>query len=299
MKPKSFDQVVESLGYLGYSPTEDELATAKALFEGRTRQQVLYGPAKASLRTVQKVIALIGWDLTWRTISTKSRLERVQAARREAAKAYASSKPEDLRLVLAKLGDTPEPWHLKAASLLWNGENSSVVRRMLRVGDSKVQAVATRIGWDLSWRTISHMKRPPNKVRMAGMFTTDQVVELYDKQGLTLQAIGDRAGVSRERVRQILEATGHDYVADRKKRRDEQKEKDRLDRKQKRFDHFKGTYASRYAEAIALWDAGVTTKAMAKLLKTTKVNVGAIIHRGRHKYGLFPYRRPEYGKGVS
>ena len=186
---------------------------------------------------------------------------------------------------------------LLIAELLWKGANASTIRKLVHTGDSKIQKVATLIDWDLTWRNISRQQRSNRKTfRTAGCLTTPEIVRLYRDEKLTLHQIGERAGVSRERVRQVLESTGHDYpterITQRKAARQRDQEARRTEHREKMQALRRAYFIKKYGIMIELWDVGAPLTEIASKIGKTVVHTGTIIHQGRHKWGLFSYRNP-------
>lgn len=109
---------------------------------------------------------------------------------------------------------------------------------------------------EYSSTSVSNIKKVSStitKLREAKLEKSNQFLELY-KQGLPYQDIGDQHGLSRERVRQILDINPafHEYLQEREKAEaiaeEEKKERDKQELYAK-------TLAARYPERVAeLWD---------------------------------------------
>lgn len=301
MSKPTFDEVLSRLQASGLNSQEDRVI-ALNLWNGETRQHVIYTItqefSQTSPRRVDLVIHRIGWDITWRKISPLSRVPPARSRGLASDIPTAKTKPSDMKVVLERLGDSPAPWEYEVAQQLWNGENVSAVRDTLHCGDSKIQFVAAKIGWDITWRNISHLleaNRPPHR---AGSMTAPEIVRLYMQENLTLQAIGKKAGVSRERIRQILESTGIDHTGNRLRTRIALRERTqemlRRHRKEGKYAKSRAGYLKRHALEADMWDRGFTHRQIAAARKTTVFNISSIIHRGRRMYGMFPYRYQRY-----
>lgn len=82
---------------------------------------------------------------------------------------------------------------------LMSGKSISSVQKETNQPYKVVRAVADDIGWDPSWRLLANKHRSTLE---------KDIVRLVIEKGLNLREIGDIHGMSRERVRQILETQG-------------------------------------------------------------------------------------------
>jgi AraC-like DNA-binding protein len=84
----------------------------------------------------------------------------------------------------------------KVEEMLRAGITLSDIETELKMTHIAVKQIADEIGWDISWRKDKYDKHTEKY---------DTIADLIVNEKLTLREVGDRFGVSRERVRQILE----------------------------------------------------------------------------------------------
>jgi hypothetical protein len=181
---------------------------------------------------------------------------------REATKGFGRSQ----RLILSSLYLSPRPIRQFSSvkSAVFNLQNRGLIE--LR-GD---QVFLTELGqavceaWqekndgesDFLSETNSEQKKEPSKLtqlRQAKLERSNQFLELY-KQGLSYQDIGDQHGLSRERVRQILNINPafHEYLKEREEA-EAAAEREKKERDKQEF--YSRSLAALYRERVAeLWD---------------------------------------------
>jgi hypothetical protein len=147
-----------------------------------------------SQASVQKVAASIGWNISWRKVSERGNV-------------YAVPRTID--------SETES----RIEALLRSGNSLIDCVTKIGVNITTIKTVAHKIGWDVRWR------------KTRGQVNFDEAAAAY-REGQTLEKISNKYGVSRERVRQVLEAGGFDVTAEFAKRRLEKKAK-RKEEKQK------------------------------------------------------------------
>lgn len=158
-----------------------------------------------------------------------------------------------------------------------------------------VRTFAMLAGWSCAWRRGSG--KPP---LMVGCMLTAKCVDLYVNERKPITEIGRMAGVTRERIRQVLTLSGvavpsikREKWAEARKRRAEEMQKAHAERIRLR----KEKRNARYAKWVELWNAYPNESASAtarRIGEATGLNwqhVVVEIHSARKRYGLFP-RRP-------
>ncbi|MGC4055839.1 MAG: sigma factor-like helix-turn-helix DNA-binding protein [Paludibaculum sp.] len=85
---------------------------------------------------------------------------------------------------------------------IFQGDNLYRVGEAFDLSWHHLRPVADHLGWSLSWRVLGR-----NRKMTVGSMSVEEVIRRH-LAGETLQAIGDLAGVTRERIRQIIKREG-------------------------------------------------------------------------------------------
>lgn len=182
---------------------------------------------------------------------------------------------EDIRQVLA---------------MLVAGRPKAAVGHTFGITFLKMAEVCDYIGWGLHWRI---------KKQTVGAMTVEEVKKRYNA-GETNEAIAKIAGVSRERVRQVVEREGLrprlELIHENRMRRAaesqaEQEQKKQASRERKAAQLAKLT--EDMAEAQRLWAQGASRSEIAKAYGQNIRTMDWQIHRARKFLGpeWFPYRK--------
>ncbi len=203
--------------------------------------------------------------------------------------------PAVLRIAKAK--------HLDAAQLrriaarLKKGDSKQAIRRDEELSYERVDAVARAMGWKRDWLSAAVWDHR----RTCGI-DEKEVLTRFDR-GETLQAIGDRAGITRERVRQIVRDSGRTprrvaqkpQVEERRRSRERERVRRRLQRQvdvlrrrreaDKRLEKY-------LVKANALWREGRSISQIAKAYRVPSNSMGWYIFMARSRLGAvwFPRR---------
>lgn len=175
---------------LGRTPSEIEDAVAQ-YEEGATRHQVSgatrIGPQ--NLRIIEK-----SFGITPARASTKPMLELIRQSREEGETVpldtVAKAAGVDIDTAESIAQDLRDGMHLQDA----------VVKHSLPY--ARLRLISEAIGWQPSWRPVGYLTDGK-----CGTMLISEMLRLFD-DGLSLTLIGAKAGVSRERVRQIAKAHG-------------------------------------------------------------------------------------------
>jgi hypothetical protein len=177
--------------------------------------------------------------------------------------------------------------------LSWAGER-------LHLSPKRARDVATEIGWDRTWVESSTWQS--SKSERIGRLTRTKICALF-KQNQTLEQIGNRAGVSRERIRQIVRDAGiearnvtrakarfarllDDVERTVRKQREEPARRKRRQLEQRR-------HLTRFLKkARRLWDAGALIAEIADAYGVSTNSMSWHLHAGRVHLGWFPHRQP-------
>lgn len=127
----------------------------------------------------------------------------------------------------------------------------------------------------------------------------ETIVYMFEVENKTLQEIGDVAGISRERVRQIVEKAGCKprRVANRERReimKSVELEEKKLKAEVRKLERMQQTHSKnlkQYGELLELWESNYTITEIAVRLGKSEGYVGGTISRLRSRWGWFKYRR--------
>lgn len=178
------------------------------------------------------------------------------------------------------------------------------IARDMRISWLALRAFATEVGYDPAWKRV-HMT-PPSKT--VGCMTKMDVLRRFDA-GETLDSIAKRAGVSRERIRQVAEKAGrHARQAGRHRTAVRRRAKIRaaIERRQAQLPaKMKRTAERRRKKEVRfltvarkLWRRGQTIRAIAQVYGLTTNSMGWWIYVGRKHLRWFPHRQAQR-KSVS
>ncbi|MBA3845657.1 MAG: hypothetical protein H0X45_03305 [Planctomycetes bacterium] len=193
--------------------------------------------------------------------------------------------------------------HLDAAQLrrisarLKAGDSKQAIRRDEKLSYERVDAVARAMGWKRDWLAAAVWDH-----RRTCVIDEKEVLKRFDA-GETLQAIGERAGITRERVRQIVRDSGRTprrvaqkpQVEERRRERERQRARARLQRQvdalRRRRDADKRLEKT-LTKANALWRAGSSISQIAKTYRVPSNSMGWYIFMARSRLGAqwFPRR---------
>lgn len=194
--------------------------------------------------------------------------------------------------------ESPRQDYVNIALDLWAGLRKAEVARSRGYSYAFVTAVACAIGWTRDW-VIGPIAgaRAGTKPRASviGTMKVEEMLLRFDA-GEHLGSIGKRAGVSRERVRQVAKMHGRKPRAEvrahmKEVRRAQQVQEAaarRLERKTATIEAIK----KRWARAERMWREGKTIAVIAAAYGVSTDNMAWYMHSCRRRYGMFPLREP-------
>lgn len=163
----------------------------------------------------------------------------------------------------------------------------------------KCRKIAIEAGWNVSFRDKKLLNKKGLK---KSTISVEEILDRYDK-GESQSSIARDAGVSRERVRQII--IENDRLGQREKSRlVKQSQAPYLNlikvlksilKQRKKEENKRIRYESdlvKWQKARELWDQDVEISEMVKELKIKESNLKWYIGKLRSKYGWFPNRKP-------
>lgn len=173
--------------------------------------------------------------------------------------------------------------------LLRSGLPLGRARRQVKLSQIPARKVATMIGWDTSWVT------PPVRDHVGSMKKSEVVARVH--AGESLAVVAERAGVSRERIRQMLVSLGDPGVS--KRTRDTRaglipdpiavrKAAAAERREQRRRDFMAGLTLAK-----EMWAKGKPTREIADAYGLSTSKMSWRIHAGRKRLKWFPHRIPQ------
>ncbi len=185
----------------------------------------------------------------------------------------------------------------RIAARLKAGDSKQAIRRDEKLSYERVDAVARAMGWKRDWLSAAVWDH-----RRTCAIDEKEVLKRFDA-GETLQAIGDRAGITRERVRQMVRDAGRTarriaqkpQVEERRRERERQRARARLQRQvdalRRRRDADK-RLVKHLAKANALWREGRSISQIAKAYRVPSNSMGWYIFMARTRLGApwFPRR---------
>lgn len=162
-------------------------------------------------------------------------------------------------------------------------------RRQLKLSQVAARKAATVIGWDISWVS------PVVRDHVGSMKKSEVVARVHVGESLAVVAL--RAGVSRERIRQMLVSLGDPGVS--KRTRDaraglipdpiaERKAAAAERREQRRRDFVAGLTVAK-----EMWALGKPTREIADAYGVSTSKMSWRIHAGRKRLKWFPHRVPQ------
>lgn len=177
-------------------------------------------------------------------------------------------------------------------------EGVSIMKISLRLGLRKydVRKVATEIGWTCRWRKIGQNLRPG-----VGSLSRAEVVRLYCEESKPLSAVGALAGVTRERVRQVLEQEGVNVASVYRARLAPKQQRQAQIRLEvaERADRRRRENEERLLRWKEEWEASPeepATQTMMRLANESNIpesTVRRLVYRARKERGWFPFKARE------
>ncbi|HYE05695.1 MAG TPA: sigma factor-like helix-turn-helix DNA-binding protein [Planctomycetota bacterium] len=200
-----------------------------------------------------------------------------------------------LRVATAKRLDASQLRRI--AARLKAGDSKQAIRRAEKLSYERVDAVARAMGWKRDWLAAAVWDH-----RRTCAIDEKEILKRFDA-GETLQAIGDRAGITRERVRQIVRDSGRTarriaqkpLVEERRRERERERARAKLQRQvevlRRRRDADK-RLEKHLAKANALWRDGRSISQIAKAYRVPSNSMGWYIFMARTRLGAqwFPRR---------
>ena len=177
------------------------------------------------------------------------------------------------------------------------GETLVATVRSFGLSYLTVHKIALEHGWQRSWIDHSRLRRPR---QYFAAITRAELLDLY-RSGMSMGLIGQRAGITRERVRQIareegLPPRGPELRRARERRRDELRTQ--WLREARRLHDAREVARARRVEQLTrflnrarrLWRQGATISAIAAAYRISSKSMSWHIHIGRTRLGWFPRR---------
>ena len=182
-------------------------------------------------------------------------------------------------------------WLRAGKTLTWTAEQ-------MKLSLLRIRRMAREIGWDRSWVPASEVSRRSSTV---GCMPVSALLKQFDA-GKTLQHIAQQAGVSRERIRQVIEREGRPprrialarRAAQRAQRLQRYRQRQAVLRVKSKARTQRRTLAKLRTflrAAQRQWLAGATIRTIAAHYGLTRTAMGWWIFTGRTRLGWFPRRQ--------
>lgn len=195
----------------------------------------------------------------------------------------------DRAAIQKQIEDWAEPAK-SMALILADGYTQKACADRFEVSLSAVRGVAMVVGWHPRWRRSRAGLTYKNRQTK---LSWEEIAAEY-KGGKTLEQVGEMAGVTRERIRQILYYQGivpmRDMVPARKIERLQRIRHDQALRSAARTQEKTALIENKYAPWRQMWAEGLTLAEMGERVKKKPSAVAATIHHLRERTDWFPYR---------
>jgi Mor family transcriptional regulator len=173
------------------------------------------------------------------------------------------------------------------------GKSIALVSREMNTRYDIVRSIAGWIGWNISWRRKEYFKI---RTDIAVNPNTSEILRRYDNGERQINLAKDYK-LSRERIRQIIKASGRESARSKARKISEQKIKQYQEMLEAKRVLDQENFIKRWILARQMWDEGKTIPEITKEYNITEGTMWSYVCNLRKQLGWFP-RRKMPGPGV-